>query len=70
MQQFGSRDTECLRWKFCWWDKAGKEIIAGVCKAGKGNMLKMFNAFEGCLSMHESKSTKAAASAEVISVNY
>lgn len=49
--------------------KLGKAIIAGACKAGKGDLLKMFNAFEGCLYIHESKSTKAA-SVKVISTNY
>lgn len=50
--------------------KAGKEITAGICKAGKGDVLKMFNAFEGCIYVHESKSTKKATCVKILSVNY
>lgn len=50
--------------------KSRKEILAGACRAGKGDMLKRFDAFEGCLYMHESKSTKKADSVKVISANY
>ena len=47
-----------------------KEITAGACKAGKGDMLKTFNIFVGCLYTHESKSAKTTASVKVISANY
>lgn len=50
--------------------KSGKEIIAGACKAGKSDVLKIFNAFEGCLYMDESKSTNKTAGVKVISANY